>query len=203
MMQRSINFRCDKKNRMMADTDHRLPSALWTPSPNCAPRLENFAPELIVLHCVSLPEGHYATGAPERLFLNKLDIMEHPSFQDLEGLRVSPHLFIDRLGNVQQFVGFNHQAWHAGISCWQHRNGCNGYSIGIELEGTVTSDFTQAQYQSLTIACRWLLDCYPTIGLDSIVGHMEIAPTRKSDPGVGFDWLTLYQALNADSAKLY
>ena len=83
---------------MMADTHHRLPTALWTPSPNCAPRIENCAPELIVLHCVSLPEGEYATGAPQRLFLNQLDINEHPSFHDLEGMRVSPHLFIDRHG---------------------------------------------------------------------------------------------------------
>ena len=193
---------------MMADTHHRLPTAFWTPSPNCAPRRENCAPELIVLHCVSLPEGEYATGAPQRLFLNQLDINEHPSFHDLEGMRVSPHLFIDRHGTVQQFVGFNHQAWHAGISSWQHRNSCNGYSIGIELEGTATSDFTHAQYHSLTTACRWLLACYPSIGFDAIVGHMEIAPIRKNDPGKGFDWLTLYQALHdqalhAHSAKLY
>ena len=85
---------------MMADTHHRLPTALWTPSPNCAPRIENCAPELIVLHCVSLPEGEYATGAPQRLFLNQLDINEHPSFHDLEGMRVSPHLFMALCSNL-------------------------------------------------------------------------------------------------------
>jgi AmpD protein len=180
---------------MMAKNHHRLPSANWTSSPNSAPRPANCLPELIVVHCVSLPEGQYATGAPERLFLDQLDLTEHPSFHDLEGVHVAPHLFIDRLGNIQQFVGFDHQAWHAGVSSWQHRSGCNNYSIGIELEGTVNSPFTQAQYRVLTATCRWLLARYPSIGFDAIVGHMEIAPTRKNDPGRGFDWNVLFQGL--------
>lgn len=187
---------------MMAHSHHRLPQATWTPTLNCQPRAQGCLPELIVLHSISLPAGEYGSGAPARLFLNELDITEHPSFRDLENVRVSPHLFIDRSGHIQQFVDFDHQAWHAGLSSWRHRSGCNSYSIGIELEGTDSCTFTKAQYLALSIACRVLLDSYPSIGLDAIVGHMEIAPKRKSDPGVGFDWPLLYRALCSNASTL-
>ena len=106
-------------------------------------------PELIVVHCVSLPEGEYGTGAPQRLFTGELDCAEHPSFADLAGLRVAPHLMIDREGQIEQFVSFDKRAWHAGISSWRGRNSCNDFSIGVELEGSVEDDYTVDQYRTL------------------------------------------------------
>ena len=130
-----------------------------------------------------------------RLFLGELDTTEHPSFTSLEGVRVAPHVLIDRNGEVTQLVAFDHRAWHAGVSEWQQRSGVNTYSIGIELEGSVSTRFTNLQYRKLKIVLTALFERYPTLSIDRLVGHQEIAPNRKQDPGPFFDWAGLFKQL--------
>ncbi len=153
----------------------------------------NFRPEncqisLLVVHNISLPKGAFGTGNVERLFSNVLDPRDHESFQSLQRLKVSSHLFIDRKGNCTQFVSFNERAWHAGISSFEGVGNCNDFSIGIELEGTDDIPYTDEQYESLATASRLILKRYPNITSERIAGHDDIAPGRKTDPGASFDW---------------
>lgn len=186
---------------MRIDSEHRLAEARWAPTSHCEPRPVGCCPELVVVHCVSLPEGHYGTGYAEALFTGSLDTSVDDSFADLQGLRVAPHLFIDRDGAVVQFVGFDQQAWHAGVSQWRGREGigCNAYSIGIELEGCVADDYTAIQYESLSTVLVTLLHHYPELSVERIVGHQEIAPGRKYDPGPHFEWAILLRKLLANT----
>ena len=191
---------------MDINSAHCLTNARWRPSEHrgdptldatqSAGRQGVFASELIVVHCVSLPAGHFGTGAPARLFAGKLDCAEHPEFTDLLGLRVAPHLLIDRLGHIDQFVPFDRSAWHAGISSWKNRPRCNDYSLGIELEGTWDSAYTDAQYVALIEVCIALCGHYPGLGPNAIVGHQEVSPGRKLDPGPHFDWTRLLLPLH-------
>lgn len=181
---------------MEIDPQHRLTEARWVATEHCDERPPGCQPQLIVIHCVSLPEGEYGTGAPARLFCGQLDTDEHPSFADLRGLRVAPHVLIDRSGDIQQFVSFQQRAWHAGFSSWCGRGACNDYSIGIELEGDVRHEFTGAQYQSLQRVLQALLNHYAQLSVAAIVGHSEIAPGRKQDPGPFFDWQGLLQRIH-------
>ena len=141
--------------------------------------------ELIVIHCISLPEGEYNNNHPKDLFLNKLDLSIHPSFQTLKNLKVSSHLLINRDGSFQQFVPFNKCAWHAGQSSFEGKEDCNKFSIGIELEGTINESFTDQQYTILNEIISLLRGEYP---VKNIVGHSEVAVGRKKDPGPYFEW---------------
>ena len=141
--------------------------------------------ELIVIHCISLPEGEYNNNHPKDLFLNKLDLSIHPSFETLKNLKVSSHILINRDGSFQQFVPFNKCAWHAGQSSFEGKEDCNKFSIGIELEGTVNESFTDQQYTILNEIIVLLKKEYP---IKNIVGHSEIAASRKKDPGPYFEW---------------
>ncbi len=141
--------------------------------------------ELIVIHCISLPEGEYNNNHPKDLFLNKLDLSIHPSFETLKNLKVSSHLLINRDGSFQQFVPFNKCAWHAGQSSFDGKEDCNKFSIGIELEGSVNESFTDQQYTILNEIIGLLRREYP---VKNIVGHSEIAAGRKKDPGPYFEW---------------
>ncbi len=188
---------------MNIDSTHRLADARWRPSEHCdglrskdEEDLDVFQCDAIVVHCVSLPEGEFGTGAPARLFTGELDCNEHPSFSDLDGLQVAPHLLIDRAGDIEQFVAFDRGAWHAGQSSWQGRQGCNRFSLGIELEGTWYTGYTDAQYDALTGVCVALCARYPSLSPSAIVGHQEIAPGRKQDPGPYFDWPRLLVPLH-------
>jgi AmpD protein len=143
---------------------------------------------LLVIHCISLPEGQYENGYIQQLFMGSLNIQVHPSFEKLNGLKVSAHLVITRSGKIMQFVAFNQRAWHAGVSSFEGRDNCNDYSIGIELEGTDKDFFTKVQYEALNHLIALICEKYPGIIHRRIVGHSDIAPGRKSDPGVGFDW---------------
>lgn len=149
------------------------------------------AVDLLVIHNISLPPGCYGGGYIEALFDNRLDAAAHPYFRDIASLKVSAHLLIDREGRITQFVPFDKKAWHAGQSCFQGREACNDFSIGIELEGCDDEAFTDDQYESLIEVTRLLMANYPRITLDRIVGHSEIAPGRKTDPGPCFDWKRL------------
>ena len=172
---------------------HRLAGATWRPSEHHDARPIGVDPDLIVVHCVSLPEGQYGTGYPRALFCGELDCGAHESFADLHGMRVAPHLLIDRDGDVDQFVAFNRRAWHAGASAWRGRAGCNDHSIGIELEGDVESAYAPEQYERLAEIVVALMGRYQSLSVDGLVGHSEIAPGRKTDPGPYFDWPVLYR----------
>lgn len=143
---------------------------------------------LLVIHNISLPPGQFATGQVQALFQNRLDPQAHPYFAGIAGLRVSAHFLIERDGRLWQFVSCLQRAWHAGVSCFAGREGCNDFSLGIELEGTDDLPFSEAQYNQLTSLTRLLRQYYPAISLERIVGHSDIAPGRKTDPGPYFDW---------------
>lgn len=168
--------------------DGWLQEALHRPSPNFEPRPPSCGPELLVIHNISLPPGCYGSDHVERLFTNCLDWNEHPFFAEIRGLRVSAHLLLKRTGEVLQFVSFDSRAWHAGLSCYEGRENCNDFSIGIELEGADEEPYADAQYASLTAVTEALLSHYPQLSADRIVGHSDISPGRKTDPGPAFDW---------------
>ncbi|MDC1436079.1 1,6-anhydro-N-acetylmuramyl-L-alanine amidase AmpD [Gammaproteobacteria bacterium] len=167
--------------------DHRLNNARELNSPNCSERGGELI-DLLVIHNISLPPGQFGGPHIDQLFCNELDCNQHEFFMELEGLKVSSHLLIRRDGEIVQYVPFNLQAWHAGISAYQGRDTCNEFSIGIELEGTDHEEFTEAQYKALIDTTRVLLDTYPMMSENKIVGHSDIAPERKTDPGPYFDW---------------
>ena len=146
------------------------------------------AVSLLVIHCISLPEGVYGGKQIEHFFTGCLDCTEHDSFTDLQGLEVSAHCVIRRDGVVEQYVAFDNRAWHAGVSSFDGVQACNDYSIGIELEGTDKSAYTQAQYIALAELTKELIHHYPSLTKQRIIGHSGIAPGRKSDPGYLFDW---------------
>ncbi|WP_207063764.1 1,6-anhydro-N-acetylmuramyl-L-alanine amidase AmpD [Motiliproteus sp. SC1-56] len=168
--------------------DHRLQQARFQPSPNHGERPAGTAIDLLVIHNISLPPGQFGGDCIERFFLNQLDAHEHPFFAEISDLQVSAHLLVDRCGQVVQFVPFDRRAWHAGRSCFQGRDECNDFSIGIELEGTDETPYTDAQYEALAGISRALMRAYPALSPEGIVGHCDIAPGRKSDPGPAFDW---------------
>jgi AmpD protein len=151
--------------------------------------------DLIVIHAISLPPGEFGTGHALDLFLNRLDFTAHSYFRQLEGLRVSAHYFIDREGEVIELVDPDQMAWHAGESTFAGRQGCNTFSIGIELEGSPEHPFTDGQYLALEELCLLLMERYPLITPDKIVGHSDISPGRKEDPGPLFAWGRLRDAL--------
>jgi AmpD protein len=159
--------------------------ALYIPSPNCDDRPPGTAIELLVIHSISLPPGVFGGPAVIDLFTNRLDPRAHPYFENIAGLRVSAHFFIRRDGALLQFVPCARRAWHAGQSSWCGRERCNDYSVGIELEGADDAAFSDAQYDRLGALASALCARYP---VTASVGHSEIAPGRKTDPGPLFDW---------------
>lgn len=176
--------------------DHWLATAHQVISPNCNERPDHTDISLIVVHNISLPAGQFGGPYIEQLFSNCLDCSCHESFADLENVEVSSHLFISRTGQLTQFVPFNRRAWHAGVSSFQGVDNCNDYSIGIELEGTDELPYEEVQYETLISVCRQMMDFYPAITRDRVVGHSDIAPGRKTDPGPAFDWDRLLTQLD-------
>lgn len=159
-------------------------------------------PSLIVLHGISLPPGCFATGAVDGLFTNRLEGATDPQLQAVAALRVSAHLFIDRRGEVVQYVPLTRRAWHAGVSSHFGRPACNDFSIGIELEGTDHLPYEDAQYGALTGVLRALFAAWPhTLGPRRLAGHSDIAPGRKTDPGPAFDWPRLHRLLQDASSR--
>lgn len=159
--------------------------AAQVPSPHHDARPPDAVVDLLVIHNISLPPGEFGGQAIIDLFLGRLDTAAHPWFARLAGVRVSAHFLVRRDGEPLQFVGCGHRAWHAGESTWRGRARCNDYSIGIELEGTDDEPFTDRQYRTLVALTIALRKAYPII---DIVGHSDIAPGRKTDPGPCFDW---------------
>lgn len=174
--------------------DHKLSEAIQRSSAHCDDKPAGEV-SLVVLHCISLPEGQYNTTYIDDLFMGCIDCGAHDSFASLDGVRVSAHVVINRDGRISQYVPFNRRAWHAGVSSFNGREKCNDYSIGIELEGTDKTPFTDAQYDALNNVLGALLSYYPDLTLNAIVGHSDIAPGRKTDPGIGFDWQRVRSSL--------
>ncbi len=175
-------------NKLKIKHDGWLQDTDILPSPNFEPRPDNASIDLIVVHGISLPPGEYGGGFIQQLFTNQLDPAGHAYFAEIQGLKVSAHCLIERDGNLVQFVSFNDRAWHAGASCWEGRDNCNDFSIGIELEGCDDEDYTDAQYQQLAKLVISLRNQYPAITEQALCGHSDIAPGRKTDPGPCFDW---------------
>lgn len=167
-------------------------------SPNFGPRPADACVDLLVIHSISLPPGHYGGQEVQALFVNQLDWEAHPYFSEIRGLQVSSHFYISRDGSLWQFVSTNDRAWHAGQSEYRGRSQCNDDSIGIELEGLEGDVFEDAQYVLLTQLCKDLKHQYP---IAHVAGHEHIAPGRKHDPGAGFEWLRLKTALNFSDAS--
>jgi AmpD protein len=171
--------------------------AVQVPSPNCDARPPGVDAELIVVHGISLPPGEFGGPWIERLFTNSLPLDMHPYFADIGGLKVSSHLLVARDGSLTQFVRFTDRAWHAGESSYGGRVACNDFSIGVELEGVDTTPYEAAQYDTLGEVVAALCDAYPRLSPDRIVGHSDIAPGRKTDPGPAFDWERAHRRVEA------
>ncbi len=172
-----------------------LESARQVASPNCDERPAGCAIDLVIIHAISLPPGEFGGPWVESLFCGRLEADAHPYFRDIHALRVSAHLLIRRDGELVQFVPLHLRAWHAGASRHQGRENCNDFSIGIELEGCDNAPFEDAQYQRLVEVLRSLCAAYPALNGARIVGHSDVAPGRKTDPGPHFDWNRVRAAL--------
>ena len=168
--------------------NHRLQDINFLESPNFNDRPVDEDISLLVIHSISLPPKKYNTDHIERFFLNELDFTSHNFYKNIEGMKVSAHVLIKRNGEVIQFVPFNKRAWHAGVSSYKGKNDCNNFSIGIELEGSDDDIFEDIQYEQLSLITSLLIEEYDLITKDNIKGHSDIAPERKTDPGVLFDW---------------
>lgn len=167
-------------------------------SPNHDDRPENTEITLLVIHGISLPPGEFGGGYIDQLFMNHLDPGKHPYFAEIAGNRVSAHLLIDRKGNITQYVPFHKRAWHAGPSVYKGRQRCNDFSIGVELEGCDDQPYTDNQYTQLAALTKVLMQQWPAINTENIVGHCHIAPDRKTDPGPKFDWQRYFELLEHD-----
>ncbi len=158
------------------------------PSPNFDQRPADTGIDLLVIHNISLPPEQFGENWILDFFSNELDPLIHPYFETITGLTVSAHVLIRRDGEIIQMVSFDDRAWHAGDSCYEGRERCNDFSIGIELEGSDNQPFKEQQYESLRDLTRTLIDHYPQLSKNTITGHSNIAPERKTDPGPFFDW---------------
>ncbi len=183
-------MRYNKRTGWISGIDHCL-------SPNHDDRPEDTEIDLLVVHGISLPPGQYGGNHIDELFTNSLDPDEHPYFKKIKDLRVSTHLLIRRTGEIIQYVPLNKRAWHAGVSEFKGRDSCNDFSIGIELEGCDDQPYEDVQYSRLIKLIKLLQKVWPQINSDNIVGHCDIAPGRKTDPGSAFDWDKLEAARKA------
>ncbi|MCC7464040.1 MAG: 1,6-anhydro-N-acetylmuramyl-L-alanine amidase AmpD [Gammaproteobacteria bacterium] len=164
-------------------------------SPFWDERPPGMQPELLIVHGISLPPGEFGGPWIDRLFCGNLDPAAHPYFGALAGMKVSAHMLVGRDGAVTQYVPCSARAWHAGASSYAGRGACNDFSIGIELEGSDTVPYTEAQYHGLAALIRAACAAYPALSRERIVGHSDVAPGRKTDPGPAFDWARLRRLL--------
>ncbi len=165
-----------------------LDVARQLPSPNCDARPPGAEIDLLVIHNISLPPGCFGGDAIDCFFTNTLDVDADPFYKEICDMRVSAHLLLRRDGAIVQYVPFTQRAWHAGVSCYEGRDSCNDYSIGIELEGTDERVYEEIQYRVLQQLIKILRQSYPGIREGRIVGHSDVAAGRKTDPGPAFDW---------------
>lgn len=180
----------------MKVVNHRLDKVTEVSSANFDERPDEDDISLIVVHCISLPPNQFGGDYISQLFCNQLNPNVHPYFKEIYQLKVSSHLLIKRTGEIVQYVAFNKRAWHAGVSEYKGRTKCNDYSIGIELEGSENTEYAERQYDQLILVIKTLLEHYPNLSRQGIVGHCDIAPGRKTDPGDVFNWNKLLLGLD-------
>ena len=186
---------------LVIDTDSGLlEQARHVASPNHDERPSGCAPELILVHGISLPPDEYGGPWIDQLFMNALPSGAHPYFAAVAHLTVSSHVLVRRDGELVQYVPFHRRAWHAGASTYCGRDRCNDFSIGIELEGSDQVPYEPIQYRRLAELIVALLKAYPSLSPERIAGHSEVAPGRKTDPGEAFDWMRLRALLSAEMA---
>lgn len=173
--------------------DGWLRAARHVPSPNCGDRPAGAVVDLVVVHSISLPPGHYGGACIEALFTNRLDWDAHPYFAQIRGIEVSAHFVILRDGALLQFVSCDRRAWHAGRSSFEGRDNTNDFSIGVELEGLEGHAFAPFQYHRLCVLLKALRERHP---IAHVRGHEHVAPGRKHDPGAAFDWAAVQLALD-------
>lgn len=173
------------------DAEGWMRGARRAPSAHADERPADCGVSLVVIHGISLPPGEFGGPWIEDFFLGRLDAGRHEYFRSIADLHVAPHLLIRRTGELVQFVSCGRRAWHAGRSRWSGRVDCNDFSVGIELEGTDTEQYTQAQYARLGLVVCALRRRYSDIRDADVVGHSDVAPGRKTDPGPAFDWTHL------------
>jgi len=176
-----------------------LPNALHAPCPNRDQRPPDIVVDLLVIHGISLPPGNFGGPWIDALFRNRLDPQVHPYFRTIAHQRVSSHLLIRRDGELIQYVDLDERAWHAGMSSFAGRARCNDFSIGVELEGTDEVPYEESQYLALAQATKAIQARFPFIGPERIVGHSDIAPGRKTDPGPAFDWSRFRRLIGTES----
>jgi AmpD protein len=174
-----------------------IPGVRAVLSPNCDARPDAELPSLIVVHGISLPPGEFGGCWVDSLFTNSLPTEQHEYFAEISELRVSAHALIERDGQLTQYVSFLDRAWHCGESNFCGRAACNDFSIGIELEGADEVPYEETQYTVLAGLINSLRATWPSLKDASIVGHSDIAPGRKTDPGPAFDWAKLTGLLEA------
>lgn len=172
-----------------------LANARHVVSPNQDERPPGMVAEWVVIHGISLPPGEFGGPWIDALFTNRLESAAHPYFYEIRGLRVSAHILIARDGALTQYVPFHKRAWHAGPSILRGRSQCNDFTIGVELEGTDAVPYEEIQYQVLANLINVLAGAYPAFSKKRIVGHSDIAPGRKTDPGPAFKWVRLKSSL--------
>jgi N-acetyl-anhydromuramoyl-L-alanine amidase len=177
----------------------RLAGAREVDSPNSDERPPGTTIDLVVVHSISLPPGEFGGPWIDALFTNSLPADAHPYFAGVARLRVSAHALIRRDGEIVQYVPFHRRAWHAGNSQWQGRTNCNDFSIGIELEGTDAGAYESVQYVRLARLIAALCRVYPGLSTERVVGHSDVAPGRKTDPGIAFDWPLLRALLRFET----
>ena len=201
-VQNKYGIKITKFNFMTIKTDFKI-SQGWLDntrkvfSPHFDQRPDEQDISLLVIHYISLPPEQFGGGFIDDFFQGKLDPLAHPYFEEIYQVRVSAHCLIERNGRITQYVNFNDRAWHAGLSCFEGREKCNDFSIGIELEGSNEQPFTDAQYTALIALSQAIMQAYPQIKKSRIVGHCDIAPERKIDPGQFFDWERYLEPLSA------
>ncbi len=143
------------------------------PSPNFGPRRDGLTPSIVVLHYTAMAS---AEAAIQRLC--------DPAAE------VSAHYVICRSGQVAQLVPEEQRAWHAGMGEWRGQSDINSRSIGIELDNAGNHPFPEPQMSALDCLLRDVMARW-CIAPDNVIGHSDMAPGRKSDPGPRFDWARL------------
>ena len=176
-------------------TSHLVVGVRYVPSPNFDDRPAGTSLSLVVVHNISLPPNEFGGPYIEQLFTDQLDSSVHPYFEEIKDQKVSAHILIRRDGTVVQFVPFNKRAWHAGKSKYKGCENCNDFSIGLELEGADETPYENVQYSVLATLVDSLRVAYPSLSKEGIVGHSDIAPNRKTDPGLAFEWENLREQL--------
>ena len=196
-------FYCSKEHLHSLDMQGWVGDAQWRISSNQDERPHNVRPDLVVIHHISLPPGEFRNQSSSRhiidFFQNKLDPNDHPYFAEIADQKVSSHFLVTRAGDLIQFVSTQNKAWHAGKSDFQGREKCNDFSIGIELEGDGDTPFAEIQYQTLAKLTQKLAGIYPQL---QFAGHSDIAPGRKTDPGIYFDWKKFQKETGVSAKKL-